>query len=500
MRQIGLKRWCGLVTSVLALAVLLAVVGFGWAEPAPPDAAKAAPKEPAKAPAFAPSDPATWDKLSDKEQSLVAGVKDNSVGYEEEALYWLANKVAEIDVGLLKPDAKALTYSALFAQPAAYRCTPVTLRGTLEAVEQFTVLDDHLKKNTPVLYRCTLREPGGDGDASEATVLAFEDPLKSFKLKDAVIVKGYFYKIRRYESQKGAAFAPLLIAKRLDADTTTPTKGPETGAPPATPRPITELPTTPVSVFTNYDKMPWDELLSKKQALLEDVKDNIYGYDERAFWWMVALVNRLPADQLTPGADDVDMAYKLFREQPSTFRGNPVTISGVYMSVAPFRTVTDAERGSGPMLYECSIREPPLDREGPIATVIVFEDPMKYLKVLDPVRVKGYFYKVRKYEGSMGIGEAPLLIAKRLEPVGNAGPARGTGNPFPFDPALIMMVVVIVGLIAGFFFIKLKLRGKSSNAPSKHPVVVHKFRLQRPDLAKPADGSGPANEGGSPKP
>jgi hypothetical protein len=500
MRQIRLKRGFGILGSVLALAIVLAAVGLGWAESAPPDAAKSAPKEPAKVPAFAPSDSATWDKLSDKEQSLMAGVKDNSVGYEEEALYWLANQVAGIDAGLMKPDAKALTYSALFAQPAAYRGTPVTLRGTLEAVEPFTVLDEHLKKNSPILYRCTLREPGGDGDASEATVLAFEDPQKSLKLKAAVIVKGYFYKIRRYESKKGAAFAPLLIAKRLDADETTAVKGPETGTPPAKSPSITELPTTPMAVFTTYDKLPWDELLSKEQALLEDVKDNIYGYDERAFWWMVALVNRLPAEKLTPGADDLDLAYKRLMEQPSAYRGKPVTLSGVYMSVAPFRTVADAQRESGPVLYECTIREPPMDQKGPIATIITFEDPMKSLKVFDQVRVKGYFYKVRKYEGTQGIGEAPLLIAKQLQPVGDAGPAKGTGSQFPFDPTFIMMIVVIGGMLVGFFFIKQKLRGKSSNASGKHPVVIHKFRLHRPDSPPPAGGSGPASEGGSPKP
>lgn len=238
--------------------------------------------------------------------------------------------------------------------------------------------------------------------------------------------------------------------------------------------------------------------LEKGEALLADVKDNTFDYDESAFYWMVDVVSKLPPELLKPDADA--LPYKILLAMPSSFRGRPVTIRGVHMTVAPFRTPALALQKEVPILYECNIREHPLDEERPIATVITLEDPMTYLRAGDDVRVKGYFYKIRKYKGTKGEGVAPMLIARRLEPEEPAqwtrtGPVSGLGSD---QVTLAMMMVVLVVLGAAFFVLRQRTRTKATYAERYPPV--HKFRLRRPDRIEPPVRPGPGGEGGGQKP
>jgi hypothetical protein len=260
-------------------------------------------------------------------------------------------------------------------------------------------------------------------------------------------------------------------------------------APPAAEKPLGEKPELPV--FRRYE-IPWE----KGDALLTDVRDETFGYDEAAFYWLVAQVNKLPPDLLKP--DKEFTAYRTLLALPSSYRGQPVTIRGAYMSVAPFRVPVLALQKDVPYLYECSIREYPLDEERPIATVVVIEDPMTYIKALDNVEVKGYFYKVRKYQGTKGIGLAPMLIARRIE--------LEETPPSPLVPAVSasrsekMLLGLMIGgvtlLAVAFFAIRQRSKGKP-HAESIHPV--HRFRLRREHRPAAPGDSGSGGESGGPK-
>jgi hypothetical protein len=269
---------------------------------------------------------------------------------------------------------------------------------------------------------------------------------------------------------------------------------------------IKELP-----IFSRYDDETWQKLLAKGRTLLEDVKDETFGYDEEAFYWLVAHVNKLPPELMKPDSEGV--AYKILLSQASALRGTPVTIRGVYMIVSPFNVSIEALRKDVPILYECSIRELPLNEYRPIATVITTEDPMTYLRAGDEVLVKGYFYKVRQYTGNKGVTVAPMLVAQRLEPIGGmpddakragarSSAARGdTFGGAMADPYLITMIALIVLMAGGFFYIKSRQRSKNAqNATSQRPYRVHKFRLRRPDLPTPPAGGGPGSPSDGPKP
>jgi len=236
--------------------------------------------------------------------------------------------------------------------------------------------------------------------------------------------------------------------------------------------------------------------LEKGKALLSDVKDRTFDYDESAFWWLVGVVAKLPEDAFKP--DDMVTGYPQLLATPSAHRGKPVTIRGAYLMVTPFTTPVLALRKDIPTLYECNLRELPLTEQRPVATVIVLEDPMNYLEVYDTVRVKGYFYKVRRYKGTKGEGFAPMLVARRLE-LEERGPADlqpGTG--MSKDKILLAFMTALVVLL-GLAFLWLRHRNKVKiHAARVRPI--HRFRLRRPDRVEPPADAGDGGKGGEPEP
>jgi hypothetical protein len=253
----------------------------------------------------------------------------------------------------------------------------------------------------------------------------------------------------------------------------------------------------------------FDIPIEKGEELLKDVRDNTFGYDESAFYYILDRVLKTPPDLFKP--DREITPFKALLAIPTSYRGQPVTIRGAYMAVSPFSPPTLALFKDVPVLYECSIREPPLNEARPIATVIVIDNPMEYLHVQDDVKVKGYFYKVRRYEfrrpdenGNIITGEdtAPLLVARRLEPdepevaipaLGRASSELLGGN---WSCAMAMFGILFV-LGASYLYLRARARAKA-HAASQRPV--HKFRLRRPDRIEPPAASRPGNPGDSPKP
>ena len=240
----------------------------------------------------------------------------------------------------------------------------------------------------------------------------------------------------------------------------------------------------------------YDLPLEKGEALLNDVKDRTFDYDESAFWYVVHKVSKMPPEGLQP--DDMVTGYPQLLATPSAHRGKPVTIRGAYLMVTPFTTPVLALRKDIPTLYECNLRELPLTEQRPVATVIVLEDPMNYLEVYDTVRVKGYFYKVRRYKGTKGEGFAPMLVARRLE-LEERGPADlQPGAGISKDKALLAFMVALVVLL-GLAFLWLRHRNKGKiHAARARPM--HRIRLRRPDRVEPPADAGNGGKGGEPEP
>jgi len=268
--------------------------------------------------------------------------------------------------------------------------------------------------------------------------------------------------------------------------------GEEAGTKKLTPEEIRELP-----ILKRFE-IPLDVPLEKADAILGDVKDNTFGYDESAFYWLVSVVSKLPADLMKP--DEETIPYSQLLSTPSSFRGKPVTLRGVYMTVAPWRVPVVAIAKDIPRLFTCTIREPPMEQERPVATVVVLEDPMLDFKAFDDVRVKGYFYKVRKYQGSKGEGYAPMLVAQRLEPdESGAGPFErpAPGSPiFSLGPYAPLAAFMGGGLIVLFIvFLYLKRMGRRAT-DANHRRLPHRIRLRRPDKPGPFEDRRPGGEGG----
>lgn len=235
--------------------------------------------------------------------------------------------------------------------------------------------------------------------------------------------------------------------------------------------------------------------LEKGDALLADVNDNTFGYDESAFWWVVHQVAGMPVEAFQP--DKVTTGYAQLLAMPSAYRGKPVTIRGAYMTCAPFETPVLAIRKDVPTLYECNIRELPLEEERPVATVIVTKDPMAYLRVWDVVKVRGYFYKVRRYKGSKGEGLAPMVVAQRLVP---EGPTRqGPSSTVDMGSTTILLVLMIAAIVLlGVAYVFLRYKTKAT-PHAAHQGTGHRFQLRRPDRDEPAGDGGPGSEGGQPE-
>jgi len=238
--------------------------------------------------------------------------------------------------------------------------------------------------------------------------------------------------------------------------------------------------------------------LEKGEQLLADVEDNTFGYDESAFWWLVHLVNKMPAEAFDPGR--VTTGYAQLLAMPSAYRGKPVTIKGVYVMCTPFQTPVLAVRKDVPTLYECNLRELPLEEQRPVATVVVLENPMEYLHRLDEVKVRGYFYKVRRYEKQQGgEGLAPMLVARRLVP--QTQPAgRGPSSTLDVGSTNVLLAFMVGAiLLLGIAYVFLRFRTKASPHAARHGTG-HRFNLRRRSRDESSGDGGPGSEVGRPEP
>ena len=261
-------------------------------------------------------------------------------------------------------------------------------------------------------------------------------------------------------------------------------------------RPPAELREPPI--LRRFD-VPLDVSIEYAERLLGDVRDETFGYDESAFYWLASVVSRLPADLMGP--DEETTPYEQLLATPSAFRGKPVTITGVYATVSPWNVPVEALAKNLPRLYTVNLKEPPGGPASLIATVVVVDDPRTAFLPGDAVKVKGYFYKVRQYQDFEGmIRVAPMLVARRLE--ADAGRASRLAGPAadgplmslgPYGSVAVFMAAALIILIVALVYVR-RMGRRSSDA--NRPVLPHRIRLHRPDRPGPAAPGRPGGESG----
>ncbi|MBN2559428.1 MAG: hypothetical protein JXQ75_00670 [Phycisphaerae bacterium] len=152
--------------------------------------------------------------------------------------------------------------------------------------------------------------------------------------------------------------------------------------------------------------------LAHGRRLLEDVHDNVFSFDDPAFYWFCHYVKD-HADPAVFSIDDLQTAvpWKFLAERPSDYRGRLVVIEGVLLSRPVFEVSGFGRRGIG-KLHQCELSEVGTRA---LCAVICVEDPGD-VAIRSRVRAKGYFIKVRRYQTNAGeIGAGPLIVARRLE-------------------------------------------------------------------------------------
>ena len=149
--------------------------------------------------------------------------------------------------------------------------------------------------------------------------------------------------------------------------------------------------------------------VSSGLALLRDVRDNVFSFDDPAFYWFCRFVRRDSSSAYRIGETEATLPWRFLLERPSDYRGEVVVIAGRLLRRSPFEVTN--RRGVG-TLYQCELVEAGTRA---ICTVVVTEDPQA-IPIRSWVRTKGYYIKTRAFRTEAGAtGAGPLLVARRLE-------------------------------------------------------------------------------------
>jgi len=176
--------------------------------------------------------PAPTDERSiEHGRRLLANVRDNVLSFDDPAFYWFCRYVntpaAEQDLALetrsatgtssASEGAEAASHAAntptpikfLLERPGDYRGQPVLIEGTLVAKWSWSVEN----RDVPaLLHQCEIAVAGTRALAAVVTT----EPADAIPIRSRVRVKGYFIKIRAFQTTGGeSGFGPLLVARSL---------------------------------------------------------------------------------------------------------------------------------------------------------------------------------------------------------------------------------------------------------------------------------------------
>ncbi|MFQ5411075.1 MAG: hypothetical protein ACE5EC_02220 [Phycisphaerae bacterium] len=159
-------------------------------------------------------------------------------------------------------------------------------------------------------------------------------------------------------------------------------------------------------------KRPEDLNIDPCLKLLEGVHDHVFSFDDPAFYCIRNAIREDPnPDRYDVTDDDVIVPWQFLMERPSDYRGRLVTLEGRLLKRHPPYELPN-RRGGGPW-YQCELGRA---NTRAACTVVLIDDPAA-VALRSPVRVKGYFLKIRDYRVKSGATAAgPLLVGRRLEP------------------------------------------------------------------------------------
>jgi hypothetical protein len=165
--------------------------------------------------------------------------------------------------------------------------------------------------------------------------------------------------------------------------------------------------------------------LAHGRRLLEGVRDNVFSFDDPAFYWFCAYVKRLPGGELRAGPEEPAVPWKFLMERPGDYRGQAVVVEGFVQA----RWAWEVEnRGDIGRLYQLELSEAGTRA---LCAVVLTEDPGE-IPIRTRIRTKGYFIKVRAFQSADGqTGGGPLILARSVEvvrPVVHRVPGTSTGN------------------------------------------------------------------------
>lgn len=217
--------------------------------------------------------------------------------------------------------------------------------------------------------------------------------------------------------------------------------------------------------------------LSKGQMLLNDVRDETEKFDEAPLYWVLNVCRTLPRQLFLPADGEHEESWTRLRQVPTTYRGWPITISGRVGSVTkwdlPHPEIIGIDRVWIIELYKPMTGG---QRMSEVCTLFVTDDPGQ-LAVHSPIRARGFFFKIRKYELEHQVGRnqseawnyfSPVIIGKTF--IAEAPAAVISDDAGALGP--VVVVAMIVFLLIAFMFIR-KLIAIRAKSPTEHAHQMH---------------------------
>lgn len=163
---------------------------------------------------------------------LLSNVRDNVLSFDDPAFYWFCRYVntpagrTALEVASGSSPASASTshhvndesitpIKFLLERPGDYRGKPVTIEGTLVAKWSWSVTNRDVPSP---LHQCEIAIAGTRALAAVVTT----ESVENIPIRSPVRAKGYFIKVRAFQTTAGeAGYGPLLVARGLTPISTT---------------------------------------------------------------------------------------------------------------------------------------------------------------------------------------------------------------------------------------------------------------------------------------
>lgn len=141
----------------------------------------------------------------------------------------------------------------------------------------------------------------------------------------------------------------------------------------------------------------------RADALLTDIRDHEFDFenatvehDAAALYYLLRVAATLPSEAFQPAPPDQETRHEELLSMPQSYRGVPVTVSGVVSKVSDF-DIPQSDAVGQKKFWVVDIFQEIKGTVAPVFTVVLAADPGALARD-DRIRVKGYFFKIRDYD------------------------------------------------------------------------------------------------------